>query len=150
MFRYLLFLSAALFAAAQSNLAYDKPAPTVPPHLTEQSRKMEQRVYKVTDNVYSAVGFGLANSTMVVGSDGVIIIDTLESLAEARNVAAAFRAITTKSVNGVVYTHTHTDHILGIKAFVKEETSAPARLPGTRTRRFDGHLFARRRQSPPL
>jgi len=121
MFRYLLFLSAASFAAAQSNLAYDKPAPTVPPRLTEQSRKMEQRVYKVTDNVYSAVGFGLANSTMVVGNDGVIIIDTLESLASARNVAAAFRAVTTKPVKAVVYTHNHTDHILGIKAFVKEE-----------------------------
>jgi alkyl sulfatase BDS1-like metallo-beta-lactamase superfamily hydrolase len=121
MFRHLLFLSAASFAAGQTNLAYDKPAPTVPPRLTEQSRKMEQRVYKVTDNVYSAVGFGLANSTMVVGSDGVIIIDTLESLASARNVVAAFRAITTKPVKAVVYTHNHTDHILGIKAFVKEE-----------------------------
>jgi alkyl sulfatase BDS1-like metallo-beta-lactamase superfamily hydrolase len=121
MFRFLVFLSAASYAAGQSNLAYDKPAPTVPPRLTEQSRKMEQRVYRVTDNVYSAVGFGLANSTMVIGNDGVIIIDTLESLTSARNVAAAFRAITTKPVKAVVYTHNHTDHILGIKAFVKEE-----------------------------
>src|ERR1035437_7928642 len=65
--------------------------------------------------------FGLANSTMVVGNDGVIIIDTLESLTSARNVAAAFRAIGSKPVKAVVYTHNHTDHILGIKAFVKEE-----------------------------
>ncbi len=121
MFRLLSFFWAASYAAAQSNLAYDKPAPTIPPRLTEQSRKMEQRVYRVTDKVYSAVGFGLANSTMAVGNDGVIIIDTLESLASARNVAAAFRAITTKPVKAVVYTHNHTDHILGIKAFVKEE-----------------------------
>src|ERR1035437_6468766 len=65
--------------------------------------------------------FGLANSTMVVGNDGVIVIDTLESLTSARNVAAAFRAIGSKPVKAVVYTHNHTDHILGIKAFVKEE-----------------------------
>jgi alkyl sulfatase BDS1-like metallo-beta-lactamase superfamily hydrolase len=64
---------------------------------------MEQRVYRVTDNVYSAVGFGLANSTMVVGNDSVIIIDTLESLTSARNVAAAFRAIGSKPVKAVVY-----------------------------------------------
>jgi alkyl sulfatase BDS1-like metallo-beta-lactamase superfamily hydrolase len=119
MFRLVLLIP--LVAYAQKNLAYDQPAPTIPPRLTEHSRIMEQRVYKVTDHVYSAVGFGLANSTMVVGDDGVIIIDTMESLASARAVAAAFRAITDKPVKAVVYTHNHTDHILGIKAFVKEE-----------------------------
>lgn len=119
MFRVILFFPVVL--SAQKNLAYDQPAPTIAPRLTEHSRIMEQRVYKVTDNVYSAVGFGLANSAMVVGDDGVIIIDTLESLTSARAVASAFRAITDKPVKAVVYTHNHTDHILGIKAFVKEE-----------------------------
>ena len=119
MFRLLLLASVAAYA--QKNLAYDQPAPTIPARLTEHSRKMEQRVYKITDNVYSAVGFGLANSTMVVGKDGVIIIDTLESLTSAQAVAAAFRAITDKPVKAVVYTHNHTDHILGVKAFVREE-----------------------------
>lgn len=43
-------LGICLPAAAQEkkNLAYDKPAATVPARLTEQSRKMEQRVFKVT------------------------------------------------------------------------------------------------------
>lgn len=119
MFRLALLIP--LVAYAQKNLAYDQPAPTVPARLTEHSRIMEQRVYKVTDHVYSAVGFGLANSAMVVGNDGVIIIDTMESLTAARTVAAAFRAISDKPVKAVVYTHNHTDHISGIKAFVKEE-----------------------------
>ena len=122
MFRSFLFIAAASCAVAQSNLAYDKPAPTVPPRLTEQSRKMEQRVYsRHGQRPIPPSASDFATSTMVVGNDGVIIIDTLESLTSARNVAAAFRAITTKPVKAVVYTHNHTDHILGIKAFVKEE-----------------------------
>ena len=115
------FCVGAMAAYAQTNLAFDQFSPTVPARPTEHSRKMEQRVYRVTENVYSAVGFGLANSTMVVGSDGVIIIDTLESLDAARTVAAAFRAITDKPVKAVIYTHNHSDHTLGVKAFVREE-----------------------------
>lgn len=54
-----LFLISPLAAAQTSkNLADDKPAPTVNPKMTEHSKKMVQQVYKVTDNVYSAVGFG--------------------------------------------------------------------------------------------
>ena len=44
--------ASASVAQEPKNLAYDKPAATVPPRLTEHSRKMEQRVYKVADNVY--------------------------------------------------------------------------------------------------
>lgn len=66
----------AYVALAQNkNLADDQPSAKINPRLTEHSRKMEQRVYKVTDNVYSRVGFGAANSTMIIGSDGIIIFE---------------------------------------------------------------------------
>lgn len=66
------------FAQDRKNLAYDKSAQTIPPRLTEHSKKMEQRVYKIADNVYSAVGYALANSIMIEGRDGVIIVDVTE------------------------------------------------------------------------
>lgn len=108
-------------AQERKNLADERPAPTVNPRLTEHSRKMAQQVYRVTDNVYSAVGFGGANVTMIVGRDGVIIVDTMESVDAAKNILAEFRKLTDKPVKAIVYTHNHTDHTMGVKAFTTEE-----------------------------
>ena len=38
----------------------------------------------MSDNIYVAIGYGLANCIMIEGDDGVIIIDTLESCEVAR------------------------------------------------------------------
>jgi alkyl sulfatase BDS1-like metallo-beta-lactamase superfamily hydrolase len=108
------------FAQERKNLAYEQPAPTISPRLTDHSKKMEQRVYKIADNVYSAVGFALANSIMIVGRDGIIIVDTTESVDSATAILAEFRKITDKPVKAVVYTHNHTDHTMGVKAFASE------------------------------
>ena len=119
---FALFLaSSSAFAQPGKNLADDKPAPTVNPRMTEHSRKMVQQVYKVTDNVYSAVGFGGANTVMIVGSDGIIIVDTMESVDAAKGALAEFRKITDKPVKAIIYTHNHTDHTMGVKAFTTEE-----------------------------
>ncbi len=107
--------------AQPRNLADDQASPKINPRLTEHSRKMEQRVYKVTDNVYNAVGFGIANSTMIIGNDGIIIVDTTESTNAAQAVLAEFRKITDKPVKAVIYTHNHSDHTMGVKAFTTEE-----------------------------
>ena len=123
-------LTSTSIAVAQEkkNLAYDKPAPTVPARLTEQSRKMEQRVYKVTDSIYSAVGFAIANSIMVVGKDGIIIIDTTESVEAAQSILAEFRKVTDKPVKAIIYTHNHSDHICGVKGFVSEDDVSSGRV----------------------
>lgn len=115
-------------AQEKKNLAYDKPAPTVPARLIEQSKKMEQRVYKVTDNVYSAVGYAIANSTLVVGTDGVTIIDTTESVEAAQSILSEFRKITDKPIKAIIYTHNHSDHICGVKGFVSEEEVKSGRV----------------------
>jgi len=120
----------AISALAQpgKNLADDKPAPTVHPRMTEHSRKMAQQVYKIADNVYSAVGFGLSNVIMIVGRDGVVIIDTAESVEAAQAAFAELRKITDKPIKAIVYTHNHTDHILGVKAFTTEEDVKAGRV----------------------
>ncbi len=112
---------AAAVWAQSKNLADDQPSPKIHPRLTEHSRKMEQRVYKVTDNVYNAVGFGVANSTLIVGNDGIIIVDTTESTIAAQAIFAEFRKITDKPVKAIIYTHNHSDHTMGVKAFTTEE-----------------------------
>jgi alkyl sulfatase BDS1-like metallo-beta-lactamase superfamily hydrolase len=107
-------------AQERKNLAYNKPAPTIPARMTEHSKKMEQRVYKIADNVYSAVGYALANSIMIEGRDGIIIVDVTESVDSAKTILAEFRKITAKPVKAIIYTHNHTDHTMGVKAFTSE------------------------------
>src|SRR5258707_3718159 len=114
-------IAPATLAKERKNLAYEQPAPTIASKLTEHSKKMEQRVYKIADNVYSAVGFALANSIMIVGGDGIIIVDTTESVESAREILSEFRKITDKSVKAVIYTPNHSDHTIGVKTFANEE-----------------------------
>ncbi|HXI90850.1 MAG TPA: alkyl sulfatase dimerization domain-containing protein, partial [Blastocatellia bacterium] len=121
-------VSSPAFAQEHKNLAYDKSAQTIPPRLTDHSKKMEQRVYKIAANVYSAVGYALANSIMIEGRDGIIIVDVTESVDSAKAILAEFRKITDKPVKAVVYTHNHTDHTMGVKAFVSEEDVKAGRV----------------------
>ena len=68
---------------------------------------------QVTDGVYMAIGYGIANSMLIIAPDGAIIVDTTENVDRAREVMAAFREITYKPVKGIIYTHNHADHIWG-------------------------------------
>ena len=83
------------------------------PDLAAHSAEFKQEVIKVVDGVYVAVGFGLANSVLLVGDDGVVIVDAMESAEAARPVKEAFSKITSKPVKGIIYTHYHSDHTQG-------------------------------------
>jgi alkyl sulfatase BDS1-like metallo-beta-lactamase superfamily hydrolase len=65
-------------------MAYDKPSPTVHPKLTEHSQKMVPGVYQVAERVYLAYGYALTSPAMIVGDDGVIIVDPPEDVDKGR------------------------------------------------------------------
>ena len=83
------------------------------PDLSAHSAEFKKEVIKVTDGVYVAIGFGLANAVLLVGDDGVVIVDTMESAEAALPVKEAFNKITSKPVKGIIYTHFHSDHTGG-------------------------------------
>lgn len=89
--------------------------------LNAHGREFRQDLIEVTAGVYVAIGYGIANSIMIVGDEGVIVVDTLESMEAARRVAARFRSICDKPVKAIIYTHSHPDHILGAAAFVEHQ-----------------------------
>lgn len=105
----------------------EPPAPPVvsPEDLAAHTAEFERGVVEVTDGVHVAIGFGLANSILIEGDDGVIIVDTMESIEAGREVREAFRAITPKPVRAIVYTHNHTDHVFGSPAFADPGEPAP-------------------------
>ncbi len=92
-------------------------AVNTPAELKALNAGFTRGVERVTDGVYVAIGFGLANSIMIEGDDGLIIVDTMESVQQGEEVLAAFRQISAKPVKAIIYTHNHTDHVFGSAAF---------------------------------
>ena len=85
--------------------------------LAARSAEFAQAVIEVADGVYTAVGFGVSTSSMIVGDGGVVIVDTQVDPPAAEGVLAAFRQITDKPVQAIVLTHGHGDHTGGIGVF---------------------------------
>jgi len=94
MFRLILLFLASLLSAttacAQDNTATRK--------LTKQNEQFKEQIIQVADNVHVAVGYSVANVSMIVGEDGVIIVDTGMMVEAAEKNAEKFREITDKPV----------------------------------------------------
>lgn len=91
------------------------------PNLTKlknQTAEFRPEIIKMNEQVYVAVGYDGSNSAMIIGDDGVIIIDALRSLGAAEKVEEAFKQICDKPVVALIYTHGHQDHTGGTSAFV--------------------------------
>lgn len=105
-------LAALLGAAHALRAQAATPAEAV---LRRQTAELTRGVVKAAEGVWVAVGYGLANSILVEGDTGVVLVDAMESAAAATEVRAAFDSITRKPVVAVVYTHNHRDHIGGTR-----------------------------------
>lgn len=85
------------------------------------SNGLTQDLTKVADNVYayvarkdeSAAASFAANAGIIIGKDGVLVVDTLVSAQEAFRFLSDIRKVTDKPIKYVVNTHTHLDHALG-------------------------------------
>lgn len=108
-------------------LAFDYQPPADLPFSPERvkvneimAQPFEGRVVKVRDGVYSAMGYALGNMIMIETTDGLVIVDTTESIKVAEKIMAEFRKISDKPVKYVIYTHNHGDHFRGTKAFYED------------------------------
>jgi alkyl sulfatase BDS1-like metallo-beta-lactamase superfamily hydrolase len=110
-----------VFHQSGENLAYDQPAPTIHPKLTEHSQKMVPGVYQVAENVYLAYGYALTSPAMIVGDDGVIIVDPTEDMTTSKVAFAELRKFSDLPVKAVIYSHWHIDHYAGVGAFTTQE-----------------------------
>jgi alkyl sulfatase BDS1-like metallo-beta-lactamase superfamily hydrolase len=78
-------------------------------------------VIEVTEGIHVAIGFGLANSILIEGENGNIIVDCLESNETAQKVKAEFDKINDKPIKALIYTHNHADHIFGAGVMAGED-----------------------------
>ncbi|MEO0681240.1 MAG: alkyl/aryl-sulfatase [Pseudomonadota bacterium] len=103
--------------------------------LRAHDAQFEKKVHALSDRAFLAVGYAASNVGMIVGEDGLIVIDTTESTKAAENVLSAFRAITDKPVRTILYTHSHRDHISGATVFAEGREVEVLAHPG-----FDSDL----------
>lgn len=87
----------------------------------------QEGLTKIADNVYSYVDVKnaspansfAANAGIIVGKDGIVVIDTLISAKEAQRFIKDIRKISDKPIRYVIDTHYHLDHAFGNAEFAK-------------------------------
>lgn len=97
--------------------------------------------HKLQPNLYWVEGSG-GNSTVIVGANGVIVVDAKTTKAGGQQLLASIAKNTPKPVTTVIETHSDDDHVNGIAAFpagvkiiahennMKEQEAALAGGPG--------------------
>jgi glyoxylase-like metal-dependent hydrolase (beta-lactamase superfamily II) len=101
---------------------------------------------KLAENVYSYVGVKdsspshsfAANAGIVIGKDGILIVDTLISAKEGERFLADIRKVTSKPIKYVVNTHTHLDHAFGNCVFAKQGATVISHLADRKLMKAQG------------
>ena len=83
-----------------------------------QSDVLRRQFYEVRTGVWCLVGNGLSNQTFIDAPDGIIAIDTGESVQEMRAALAELRTVSDRPIAAVVYTHFH--YVAGTAAVLEE------------------------------
>ncbi len=106
-------LAIAHFLYCSGSVAVDDPEAL----LTSRSAEFQKDIIQVAPNVYTAVGYGVSTTSMIIGESGLVIIDTQIDPPAANAVLAEFRKITDAPVKGIILTHGHGDHTGGVQVF---------------------------------
>lgn len=78
-------------------------------------------VKKVKNNIYFVEGGG-GNSGIIIGQNGVIVVDTKTTAAAGKGIVDAVAKLTNKPITTVILTHSDADHVNGLVSFPKGVT----------------------------
>ena len=92
------------------------------PNLVAQNAQFTKKIHQLSPNVFMAVGYAASNVHLLVGDQGIVVIDTTETTQAAENIMADFRPISDLPVTTIIYTHSHRDHISGATVFAQGRT----------------------------
>lgn len=86
-----------------------------------------EKLTPIAENIYAYVdtkngsaknSFG-ANAGIIIGKDGIVVVDTMISAKEAKRFIRDIRTVSRKPIKYVVNTHYHFDHVFGNSEFAK-------------------------------
>jgi glyoxylase-like metal-dependent hydrolase (beta-lactamase superfamily II) len=85
---------------------------------------------RLSQSAYAFTAEGDPNTGVIVGDDGVMVIDTQATPLMAREVIRRIRRVTTKPIRHVVLSHYHAVRVLGASAYKAEQIIASRRTLG--------------------
>jgi len=109
-------------------LDIDVPSTSKVEKLIEHSKEFERQVISFNTpggKIHFAIGFGIANSIMVEGDGGNIIIDASDSVFEAEKIYSLFAEQNSNPIKAIIYTHNHGDHTFGTAFYLKNQKEKP-------------------------
>ena len=72
--------------------------------LEQHSNQFIKGIYSYDNGIHVAIGYGIANSIMVEGEGGNIIIDTTDDVSQAKEVLSEFQKINQNPIKAIIYT----------------------------------------------
>ncbi|MEF2978151.1 alkyl sulfatase dimerization domain-containing protein [Subtercola sp. YIM 133946] len=131
------------FTPSGENTAFTEFADTVPAEMTEHSRTMDAGTFEIVGkNVFQIFGYALSALTVVVGDDGLILIDPPEDVEKGKRQLIELRKISDLPIKAVLYSHWHTDHNAGVKAFITQEQADSGEVLVIAHRDFMANIIA--------
>tara|TARA_B100001559_G_scaffold229863_1_gene193459 strand:- start:734 stop:2446 length:1713 start_codon:yes stop_codon:yes gene_type:complete len=128
--RHLILLLSTILVSCSKPSSYDIEVP-----ITSEVEKLIQHTSEFDKQVLSyetsggkihfAIGFGIANSIMVEGDKGNIIIDASDSVFEAEKIYSLFSQKNSNPIKAIIYTHNHGDHTFGTAFYVNNQDEKP-------------------------
>ena len=108
--------------------------------------RLQRKMYRVGEHTWCFVGNGLSNQTFVQGPEGIIAIDTGESVEEMRSALNELRMHTDAPIVACIYTHFH--YVAGTTALLDETSGAGLQIYGhagiaANLERFGGEVAPR-------
>jgi len=82
-----------------------------------QQQPVPLTVKQLSSNVYFTQGGAGGNTGIIIGTDGVIVVDAKTTADSAKAVLAEIAKLTPKPVTTVILTHSDGDHVNGLAAF---------------------------------
>jgi alkyl sulfatase BDS1-like metallo-beta-lactamase superfamily hydrolase len=104
---------------------------TVNPSLWRQAKLNNIRgLFKVDEGIYQLRGFDLANTSLIKGDTGWILVDPLTTM-ETTEAAMAFaeQHLGDIKLTGVIFTHSHIDHFGGVLSLINSQQAADNNVP---------------------
>ncbi len=116
------------------------------PDAIQHLQRLQREFYPVGEHAWCLVGNGLSNQTFVEGPEGIIAIDTGESVEEMRDALKELRQHTDKPIVACIYSHFH--YISGTSAIMEESGNADLQIYAhvgiaENLRRFGGEIAPR-------
>ncbi len=111
-------LAKVVWRDEDGNLAFTEESPKIAPAQTAWARQMPPTIYELVEGkIYQAAGFQLCSTMIVVGDDGLVVVDPGENDTAAAATMGAFSQFSDLPTKAVVYTHRHPDHAFGSAGF---------------------------------